>query len=251
MPESSPHIPARPSRGRRIPFLVSGAIAGVVAIGLMLAGGAVLWANGKKDDHGYISTKTHTFAAPTSALATENVDADFDGAGWLVDSGDFGKVRLKVASSKDKPVFVGIARTSDVSAYLRDVSHTTVKDLDYGPFKVDYRDHGGHRQATRPADRHIWAASAQGEGTQTLTWGVKDGSWSVVVMNADGSPGVRAGISAGANVPFLEPLGWTVLGGGVILFATAAGLIVIGLRPPRSRPGSAAVGPEAVVPAAG
>ena len=41
-------------------------------------------------------------------------------------------------------------------------------------------------------------------------------------MNADGSPGVAADVSAGAEVAFLEALGWSLTGGGVLLLVPAA-----------------------------
>jgi hypothetical protein len=70
-----------------------------------------------------------------------------------------------------------------------------------------------------------------------MTWKVRDGDWSVVVMNADGSAGVDAGVRAGADVPFLGPAGWITLGGGLVLLAGAGGLLYLGIRkPPRTRP---------------
>ena len=71
---------------------------------------------------------------------------------------------------------------------------------------------GGDRRARpRPARRTSGPPPPQGTGTQTLDWDVEDGNWSVVVMNADGSAGVDAGVSAGANLPFLDDLGlWLV-----------------------------------------
>ena len=110
------------------------------------------------------------------------------------DTEDLGKVRLEVESRNDKPVFVGIARTSDVDNYLAGVSHTTVTDVDTSPFDADYDDHAGDRRPVAPADSHIWAASEQGSGKQTLHWEIEDGDYSVVVMNADGSLGVDADV---------------------------------------------------------
>jgi hypothetical protein len=83
-----------------------------------------------------------------------------------------------------------------------------------------------------PADQRFWAASAHGPGKQTLTWDVEHGSWSVVVMNADGSRAVDAGVSAGANVPILPAIGWGALGGGLVLLVAAGGLVALGVRKP-------------------
>jgi hypothetical protein len=203
------------------------------AVALMVLGGFLLWANGEKNADGYVTTSTERFATPTSALATENLDIDLDGAGWLVNSHTLGKLRLKVAPATDKPVFVGIARTSDVSRYLRGTAHATLTDVDTDPFSATYRTAAGDRSATAPASQRFWAASATGGGTQSLTWKIRSGNWSVVVMNADGSSGVDAGVSAGADLPVLPALGWGVLGGGVVLLLAGGVLIVRGGRGPR------------------
>lgn len=232
----------------RIPLIVVGAITALFAAGLLATGGAVLWVDGKKDDQGYISTTSKPFGANSAALATENLDVDLDGARWLINSDHYGKVRVKVTPRTDKAVFVGIARTRDVSAYLRGVSHTTLTDVDYDPFRASYRDEAGARRpAARPAGRHIWAASAHGAGSQTLTWDVKDGNWSVVVMNEDGSPGVHADVKAGAKVAYLDAIGWSAIGGGLLLLAGAVSLFVLGVRPPRGG-APATVAPATPVP---
>jgi hypothetical protein len=61
-------------------------------------------------------------------------------------------------------------------------------------------------------------------------------------MNADGTSGVQADISAGAKVPYLNEIGWSALGGGAILLIAAAALLGFGLRPPRQRPQRAHAG---------
>ena len=52
-------------------------------------------------------------------------------------------------------------------------------------------------------------------------------------MNADGSLGVDADVSAGANVPFLDELGWTALGSGSFALVAGIALIALGARRPR------------------
>ena len=233
MQENTPHAPARRRTGGRIASIIAGGFAAVLAVGFIAAGALLLWSDAKKDDQGYLSTGKDRYAASTHALATDNLDVDLDGAGWIMDRDDLGKVRLKVDSSNGKPVFVGIARTSNVSDYLRGTSYTSVTDVDYSPFHASYRDHGGHRRPARPADQNFWAASAHGSGTQTLDWDLEDGDWSIVVMNADGSRGVDTDINAGAKVPFLGTLGWVSLGGALFLLITAGALVYLGFRTPR------------------
>jgi hypothetical protein len=79
----------------------------------------------------------------------------------------------------------------------------------------------------------IWEASNQGSGRQSIDWEIEDGDWSVVVMNADGSAGVDAGVSAGASIAWLDEAGWISLGTGLFLLGIAGGLLYVGARPRR------------------
>jgi hypothetical protein len=240
MTEQTTDTQPKRSRPARIAFIVTGAITGLLAAGLLAVGGVALWGDSEKDADGYLSTDSHDFAASTHALASESLDVDLDGAEWLMDSEDSGDVRLEVAPQGDEPVFVGIAPTDQVSRYLSGVAHTSVSDVDSWPFEASYdeRSVAGDRNPARPGAQPIWAASAQGAGTQTLEWDVEDGDWSVVVMNADGSRGVNAEVEAGAKVPFLSEIGWTAIGTGAVLLIAAAGLLVLGIRTPRNRSGA-------------
>ena len=226
------------SRGARVGLFAGAAVAGLLAIGALAIGGVALWGDSQKDDDGYLSTSSERFEASTRAMTSESIDIDLNEADWLVDSGDFGKVRLDVSPQTGKPVFVGIAAAADVNAYLRHVAHTRVTDIDWPQFEATYSPQDGERRPAAPAGQDIWKASAHGAGPQVLNWDVEDGDWSVVVMNADGSTGVEADISSGAKVPFLDELGWSALGAGGILVLAAAGLIALALRPPRNRPGA-------------
>jgi hypothetical protein len=227
--------------GRRIALVVTGTLASIFAAGLLAIGGLALWGDSQKDSDGYISTDTHRFEAGTRALATENLDVDLGDADWIAQSNDLGKVRVQVDSRGDKQVFVGIARTSDVEDYLAGVSHSTLTDVNTSPFEAEYDDHAGARRPVAPADSHIWAASEHGSGKQTLNWEIEDGDWSVVVMNADGSAGVDADISTGANVPFLDEIGWTAVGSGGFVLIVGVALLVMGMRRPSNPSGTAPV----------
>src|SRR5881394_2743359 len=110
----------------RVPLFVAGIITSVLALTALGAGGVALWEQGKKADDGYRYTSTERFAASTRALTTDDLDTRADGANWVADQ--MGNLRLRVASQTGKPVFVGIARTDDVTRYLRGVSHSTLTD---------------------------------------------------------------------------------------------------------------------------
>jgi len=232
--------------GRRTAAIVAAGLVALIAAGFLAAGGLLLWADSEKDDQGYITTDTQRFDTATSALATENLDLDLDGAGALLDDGVLGKLRVRAESNDGKPVFVGIARTGDVGDYLRGSAHAVVTDIDSDPFRADYSVHRGGGSPGAPGAEDFWAASAQGAGRQGLVWEVQDGDWSVVVMNADGSPRVDVGVSAGASVSWLDEAGKLSLTTGFVLLFIAGGLVYAGVRRRDGQPPLASTG-EATV----
>jgi hypothetical protein len=231
----------------RIALIVTGALTALLASVLVFGGAAALYGEIEKDDDGYLTSEAHRFDAGTRALATENLDIDLGDADWLAD--DLGRVKIEAESNDGKALFVGIARTADVERYLDGVPHTTVSDVEDGPFDDFHAEtarHAGNRHPAAPEHADIWAASNQGTGAQAVDTELQEGDWSVVVMNADGSLGVDADISAGANVPFLNELGWSALGSGSFALAIGIALIVAGVRRPNDPTGRA----PAVAPAA-
>jgi hypothetical protein len=225
--------PSRPAGGPRVAAIVAGATLALVAFVLLLAGAGLRWVDGHKDSDGFLSTSTERFHTSTYALATDNLDVDSHGSGWVFDRDSYGKVRLRATSNDGKPVFVGIAHSAAVRHYLSGAPYASVTDIDAHPFRASYVGHAGTARPATPAEQGFWAASADGPGRQTLTWDVRHGDWSVVVMNADGSRGVDTGVSVGADVPILSTLGWSALGIGTLLAATAGGLLFLGIRRPR------------------
>jgi hypothetical protein len=231
------------NKGTRIALIVTGALAALLASVLLFGGAAALYGEVKKDDDGYLTSEAHRFDTGTRALATENLDIDLGEADWLAD--DLGRVKIEAQSNDGKPLFVGIAPTSDVEHYLDGVPHATVHDVEDGPFDsfdAETTRHAGNRHPVAPEHAGIWAVSSEGAGKQAADMEFREGDWSVVVMNADGSLGVDADISAGANVPFLDELGWTALGSGGFALVVGIALIVAGARRPQDPTGTAPAG---------
>src|SRR3954451_19681609 len=242
---------APPGRsGPKIAAIVAAGVLALFSVGMFAAGGGLLYGDSQKDAQGYLSTDTERFTTDTYALATENLDVNLDGVDSIASDESHGKVRVKVTSNEHKPAFVGIARTSDVNDYLHGTSHAIVDDIDSSPFASDYRTMEGGSAPRSPISQRFWDASVHGAGTQTLTWDVKDGQWSVVVMNADGSAGVDAGISAGAMISWLDDAGWILAGGGLLVLLVAGGLLYAGVKRPSDPTAPAPVTPKPVpVPA--
>jgi len=236
-----PEHPARPSRVR-LTLLIPGVLCSLLAAALIAGAVLLFWADAQKGPDGYFSTTTERFATETRAFATETLDVDLGGAGRFLGTGEFGTVRLRARSLSGKPIFVGIGPTDAVERYLRGVAHTTVTDISTDPFRADVAERRGSRRPRPPATRGFWAAWGQGDGRRSVTWTVKDGSWSAVLMNADGSAGVGAAVSAGARLGFLDDLAWICVIAGALLAVLAAVLVVFGLRPRATRPAGAPPG---------
>jgi hypothetical protein len=220
--------------GSRIAVTLTGSIATLIAVALLAGGALALWGDSQKDSDGYLTTDTERFEADTRALATENLDVDLGNADWAAQSNDLGDLKVSAESRDGRELFVGVARTDDVERYLDDVPYTTVDDVEVSPFEAGYTRHAGNRHPVSPEHAGIWAASSQGAGEQSVEWEIEDGDWSVVVMNADGSLGVDADVSAGAKIEFLDELGWSAIGSGAFALVIGAGLIALAVRRPRT-----------------
>jgi hypothetical protein len=139
---------------------------------------------------------------------------------------------VTVTGTNQKPIFVGIARQSQVDNYLRGAANDEITDFELDPFSVTTSRHTGTAMPAAPAGLDVWKASATGAGLQSVTWQVQKGSWAVVVMNADSSRAVATHISVGAKLPFLLRLGVALLAGGGIAAMAGGTLIYAGIRRP-------------------
>jgi CAAX protease family protein len=232
--------PAAPAQTRgwaapRIAALASGSLLVLVALCLLGAGAAGLWADLTQRDGGYATTGVHHFSTSGSALSTERTDLGTSGVGWLYSPGLLGKVRIRVTpSSSSPPLFVGIGPSHDVDRYLAGVKHTVISD--FRSEKTESVDGGPPRSA--PARQGFWVASSNGTGTRSVVWKPSDGSWTVVVMAADGRAGLDVGADLGAEVPALPWVALGVLVAGAI-FLAGGGLLIASAVRSRARPSDA------------
>jgi len=205
----------------RIVALVIGSFMVLVSLGVLAGGGAATWADrASRDDAGYVTSGLHTITSDQHAITAEGIDLQTDGPDWIYPSSIFGTVRIRVTPiAENAPVFVGIGPSDDVNAYLTGVGHAQLGGFTTEPRRI----HQGGAPAAPPAERGFWTVSRSGIGEQTLTWRPERGSWSVVMMNADGSRDLAVRADVGATVPSLGAFGIGLLvGGGVILIAGGA-----------------------------
>jgi hypothetical protein len=223
----------------RVILIVLGSIGVLFGLAVMAGGGFLLWADRTQRDDGYLTTPTERFATPTYALTRSRLEVDTNEEGWVLNESWFGKVRIRGESPAGKTLFIGIGPQAEVARYLGDVAHANVQDIDFDPFRATYLSVSGSAPQAPPTDQSFWAASASGVGEQTLTWKVREGDWSVVLMNADGSRGVDADVDLGAKLSFLLWVAIGLLIGGLLVTGGSAALVVLAARRPRPPPAPA------------
>ena len=210
----------------KVALVIAGIVIALVGFGAAVAGGGMLWAHSQRASDGYLASPTWTFETDGAAVTAEEIDL---GAPTRDDWLWFRRfeVRIDVESTTADPVFVGIAPRADVDAYLDGVPHSEIARL--GGFRdtATYRTSPGTTMPEPPGDQTFWAARAQGPGVQQMTWQAEPGTWALVVMNADGEPGVAVQASAAAQAGFLLPLGVALLASGILLLLGAVAMITI------------------------
>ena len=267
--------------------LVIGSLLASVAVSLLVAGGTVAWAAGQAGADGYFQTPPVAVGTTTSALVSPPIEMSGDrapntmGDGYMGDNymgdnymgdnymGDMGYVgsggmmpfnlgslRLSAESASGAPLFIGVAPSQQVEAYLADVSHAVVTRANIGPGGNSLSVIEGTQAPADPTQQDFWTLSQTGTGEQNLVWNLQDlsaqenaapaASYTLVVMNADGSRAVNVDLRGGARSDLIAPLGWGLLIGGIALLLVALVLLALGtvllVRQPVRR---AAAGPDA------
>jgi hypothetical protein len=224
----------------RVVLIVLGSIVALIGLALAAGGGFLLWVDRTQREGGYLTTPTERFATSTYALTRERLEADAGGPNWIGNDNWLGKVRVRGEGAAAKPLFIGIGPEAAVAGYLGRVAHADVEDINFDPFRVAYRPIAGGAPRRPPTAQNFWAASASGQGRQTVTWKVREGDWSVVLMNADGSRGVAADVDLGAKLSFLLWVAIGLLVGGALILGGSVALIVLAARgrppPPPAAP---------------
>jgi hypothetical protein len=238
---NTPTPPPEQGRGLGAVLLtVFGSIGALAALALLLGALVLGIAHTQRDADGFFTTSTERHETGSYALTHEGVRiGDLSKLPAWVDE-RFGTIRVEATSPDGTPLFVGVAPTADVDRYLRDVAHAQVREFD--DTRTTPVAGGAPRGA--PDGEEFWAATASGTGTQTLSWELTEGTWSLVLMNADGSRGVAADVELGARVGLLPAIALILVLLGLLLGLVSAAMIVLGTTWGRGG-GAAAAGPRA------
>jgi hypothetical protein len=228
----------------KIALAVIGALVGLMAAGFLGGGAGLVWAyNTQRTDDGFFESEAIELDTSAYAITSTEIDLGSQPEDWFP-AGRLATVRIETESADSEAVFVGIGPERDVEAYLGDMERTEVTNI--GPSGVTYDTTGRSEPVALPGDQDFWVASSEGEGQQTITLDLDQGSWMAVIMNADASPGVSVDVVGAAQTAWLIPVAAFMVVIGLFLAAITAVLLVVAIRrtdePPLVRAEAGAVG---------
>jgi hypothetical protein len=202
--------------------------AGLVTVA---AGGlALVFDQTQRDASGYLMTNSAAYSTGTYALVSDSYRTGAAGDPFVARD-MLGTVRVRTHSGQ--PVFVGIGPSGAVDSYLAGVRHEVATRFDAA--RSDFSLHKGGAPDSLPTSKHFWVARSLGSGTRILSWSPTNGQYRIVVMNANGSAGVKTNLAIGARFPDLLWIGIGALGGGALLLLLGGGglYVVVRRRVPR------------------
>jgi len=217
----------------RVLALVFGGFMLLIAFGLLMGGGAMLWAQtAVADQNGYMLTKPAHFSVASYAIVQSGIDVHMDG-GWMMNPSfqDIVSVKITATSNNGKPIFIGIASQQYAQNYLNNVNIDKLISYEWVPNRMTddnaptYQTIPGVSPSSSPSTQSFWISQSSGSGTQTITWTPSTGEYWVVVMNADGSKAIDVNAQVGARVTILGWVGGGLLVGGLVI--ALLGVIVI------------------------
>lgn len=218
-----------PGPGRTATIII-GIVCLVVAIGLLLVATA-LWVANKAlpDDDGFFTAPVVSCRVDSYAIVSEPIRLDLSGPDGLTPESVLGDGKVTATSRDGSPIFVGIADSRLVENYLSGTARTTIRpdgDADDGSLAVCDSTEGQAPPAL-PTSLGIWTTSATGPGSQSVTWPLRDGDWTVVIMRLDASPGLDVSVDAGATFPVIKPVITAIAITGGLFLLLALGLLVV------------------------
>ncbi len=222
-----------------------GGKAGIVALALsvllvlaalaLVAGGVYLfWYGGaSKDRDGYVVSRDNALPPmDTRAVVVDLVEIKMEkrlpSIIRSLPRRDVVLVRLMATTNSSKELFVGVADETDAMAYLAEVDYLTAVNYYWrvSPRNVtllvaDAVPNPGGAPSEPPTAAAFWIASGRGSPTAAMEWAPQSGLYWIVIMNADGSPGIQTTLQLGAKFPILRWLPGALL-------ACGAGLLILG-----------------------
>lgn len=228
------------SDGARILLLIFGGITLLVAFGLLIGGGALLWVNTSVvDAEDFLTTESYHLVRDSYAIVFQDMHIDVGEVTgtwgvWKPSPSDLVTIKLTCLSNDpSKSIFLGIAEASDVESYLYDVYYDEITRFSISSSRslsVEFQTHPGDSVTSDPASQTFWTVSEYGVGTQTLEWSPEAGNYRIVLMNEEGSAAIDLNIAFGAKIPLLSTIASALLAGGVIAILIGGVIVYLGVR---------------------
>jgi hypothetical protein len=220
----------------KIILLVFGVVILLISIGLLFAGGTLMWVDQTHiDSMGFIRSSTMNIERDSHAVITGPIAIDevamnvLDWMGVVTDFNIEGR-----SNDPLKGIFIGVADKSDVDTYLNNVTYDEITFIDLSwqlsIDKVLYTNHLGYSSPLDPSTKTFWRASAYGIGNQILEWKTEAGKHAIVLMNDDGSSDVDLSIIFKVKVPSIFGLSLGLIIGGVVLLIIAGLMVYFAVR---------------------
>lgn len=209
----------------RVLALIFGGFMLLMAFGLLMGGGAILWTQtAVVDQNGYMLTKPAHLSVASHAIVQSGIDIQMDGD-WMMNPSnrDIVSVKITATPNNGKPIFIGIASQQYAQNYLNNVNIDKLISYEWVPNRMmddgapTYQTIPGGPPSSSPSTQSFWISQSSGSGTQTITWTPSTGEYWVVVMNADGSKVIDVNAQVGARVTILKWIGWGMLFGGLVI----------------------------------
>jgi hypothetical protein len=223
-------------RPAKIVAIVFGALLSLIGLALFVPGIILLGAYGAlKDDAGFLQTSTRDVSSDGYAIVSPDLKLNIGSDGWeWVPTGGRLAFRIVASSNESSELFIGIGPSDKVAEYLKGVAYDEIADYGWRKSTVGYRHYDGVAPSTKPTDQSFWVVGQSGFGDQDVRWDTRDGDWTAVIMNADGTAPVDVNLSLGARFGILLPIGIGITVFGFVLLAVGILLIVLGVRHSRS-----------------
>ena len=249
----SPPSTVAPWTTGRVLALAFGTLAFLVAMGFGVGGATLALADSQlRDSDGFLMSGDQPVATQSYAIVSEDMEIHSDVS--YIPEALLGDAKVTASNDLDAPVFIGVAETSDVEAYLAGVPHAVVSDMPMNGNLGDpnYKNVPGDGvPGVLPTQADIWVAQSAGTGTQEITWPIEAGSWTVVVMDPTGGPGVFADVEAGVTVPGISWVIGIMLSIAAVILIIAVALLLVAFRSkpaaplPRPPPAAPPAAPQA------
>ena len=231
-------VASPPRSGSRIALTIVGAVAAVLAVVALAGGGALVVVHQtQRDGDGFYASDAKTLTTPTHALVSDNLDFGTDTPEWLFERParhpprERDRYRRKADLRRRRPR-VAARRVPQGHCPRRDHRLRVPSVLGH------HCSAAGRRHAGRPDDRELLGRDRERDRAPDGDMDVREGSWGVVVMNADGASGVVTDVSLAAKAGFLLWIGVGLLAAGAIVGVAAGALIYLGARTGRASAGA-------------